>query len=117
MSDVLDEIINRLKQKAKTFPQMLKTNSLCCIEFPMCCSECKELCATEQWVRLEDVKEAIQQLKQNYVLIPRKKKCNDSEIFGSCRGKTHNYAYGAVLCKYYVNGFCKHPNSKYGKSC
>jgi len=47
--------------------------------------------------------------------LQKMKKCNDSEIFGSCKGKTHNYAYGAVLCKYYVNGFCIHPSPKYGK--
>ena len=112
MSDVWRELVERLKQKAKFAQDICHAISETWRSW-----ELREKLEMEEWVRLEDVKEAIQQLKQNYVLIPRKKKCNDSEIFGSCRGKTHNYAYGAVLCKYYVNGFCKHPNSKYGKSC
>ena len=57
MSDVWKELEESFKQKAKLIKD--------CIVFPMC--------GWGEVVKLEDVKEAIQQLKQNYVLIERKK--------------------------------------------
>ena len=50
MSDVWRELEERLKQKTKTDIQIYGQSTF----------------SNELWVRLEDVKEAIQQLKQNY---------------------------------------------------
>ena len=47
-SDVFDEIISRLKEKTKTDIQIYGQSTF----------------SNEQWVKLEDVKSAIQQLKQ-----------------------------------------------------
>jgi len=52
-----NEIIERLKQKAKLIKD--------CIVFPMC--------GWGEVVRLEDVLSILQQLKQNYVVIPKEK--------------------------------------------
>jgi len=71
--DIFNEILSRLKQKAKTFPQMLETNNSSCAGFPMHCLECKELCATELWVRLEDVKKELKKLQENHIIIEKKK--------------------------------------------
>jgi len=56
MSDVFDEVISRLKQKARLRKSVPFKNA------PL-----------EEWVRLEDVESAIEQIKRNYVLIPKEK--------------------------------------------
>ena len=61
MSDVFDEIVSKLKQKAKTRFMLQQT------------FEEEHVTAKEEWVRLDDVKEAIQQIKRDYYLVPRKK--------------------------------------------
>ena len=69
MSDIFGEVIERLKQKAWEpfeLPQWVLYRS--------------------KWVRLEDVKEAIQQLRQNYALIPKKKlmkKLAEIKLYGT----------------------------------
>ena len=67
MSDVFDEMVERLKQKAKTRFELQQT------------FEEEHVIAKEEWVRLEDVKEAIQQIKQNYVLVPKEQICKPIE--------------------------------------
>ena len=57
MSDVWRELEERLKQKAKTDIQIYGQSTF----------------SNELWVRLEDVKEAINQLKQKYVLVSKEK--------------------------------------------
>ena len=57
MSDVFDEMVERLKQKAKTRFELQQT------------FEEEHVTAKEEWVRLEDVESAIQQIKQNHVLV------------------------------------------------
>ena len=59
MSDVWRVLEERLKQKAKGTDIIYYKHMK------------GELHAHVKWVRLEDVKEAIQQLKQNYVLIKK----------------------------------------------
>jgi len=58
LSDIWSELEERLKQKAKTTNWIYETYF-----------RTEDLHALTEWVRLEDVKEAIQQLKQNYVLV------------------------------------------------
>ena len=68
MSDVLDEIISRLTQKAKNLTQIEyelnrmydKTRTIERLE------EVDREFRKIKWVRLEDAKKAIQQLRQNY---------------------------------------------------
>ena len=84
MSDVFDEIISKLKQKAKSGVNILEEveNSdftiICRFsdnidECLSCrCSGCKWK-EEKKWVRLDDVKEGIQQIKRDYYLVPRKK--------------------------------------------
>jgi len=69
--DIFDKIKSKLKQKAKTFPQMLEANNSSCAGFPMHCLECKELCATELWVKLEEVLKILKELKEQYDLVPK----------------------------------------------
>ena len=72
MSDVFDEIISRLKQKAKSYLQI--TLEIAKEVDVAKAEEGKEPKVKEpKWVRLEDVKEAIQQLKQKYVLVEKEK--------------------------------------------
>ena len=56
MSDVLDEIVSKLKQKAFQH-----------YELP------RWILRRHEWVKLEDVEEAIQQIKQKHVIIEKKK--------------------------------------------
>ena len=86
MVDVWSELEEGLKQKAETPAEILgvkkyKDDRICQIH---CIGKCPgEPCGyfKEKWVRLEDVKEAIQQLKQNYIVI-EKKKFKDEIVFG-----------------------------------
>ena len=64
MSDVLDELERKLKQKAK-FGSDIKQAILDAWR----CYELQNALELEEWVRLEDVKAILQQLKQKYVLI------------------------------------------------
>jgi len=72
LSDVFDEIISKLKQKAKNSEEISESfqskDFVDLIDTP-----------PELWVRLEDVKEAIQQIKQNYVLVPKEQICKPIE--------------------------------------
>jgi len=70
MSDVWRELEEKLKQKAKLIKD--------CTVFPMC--------GWGEVVRLEDVEEAINQLKQNYALISKKKlmeKLAEIKLYGT----------------------------------
>ena len=60
-NNIFNEIISRIKQKAKGTDIIYYKHMK------------GELHAHVKWVGLEDVKEAIQQLKQNYILIERQK--------------------------------------------
>ena len=81
MNDVFDEVISRLKQKAKSGFEVIDISDRLgetCNAFNMDVDRCYqcldrncEFFNNKQWVRLEDVKEAIQQLKQNYVLVEK----------------------------------------------
>ena len=97
MSDVLDEIISKLKQKAKSGVNILEEveNSdftiICRFsdnidECLSCrCSGCKWK-EEKKWVRLEDVKAILEQIKQNYVLISKKelkKKLAEIKFYGT----------------------------------
>ena len=64
MSDVWRELMERLKQKAKFAQDICHAISEAWRSW-----ELQEKLEMEEWVRLEDVKEAIQKLKQNYVLV------------------------------------------------
>ena len=79
MSEVFDEVMSRLKQKAKTTNWIYETYF-----------RTEDLHALTEWVRLEDVKEAINQLTQKYVLIPKEK-------LKSILIKVHNHPE-EVLC-------------------
>jgi len=68
MSDVFDEVISRLKQKAKFAQDICQTVSEAWRSW-----ELQEKLEMEEWVRLEDVESAIEQIKRNYVLIPKEK--------------------------------------------
>ena len=72
MSDVFDEVISRLKQKAKSY---LEITLEIAKEVDVAKAEKgKEPKVKEpKWVRLEDVESAIEQIKRNYVLIPKEK--------------------------------------------
>ena len=61
MSSAFDEITSRLKQKAKTAWQIHYN-----VNFSF---KPIEYFKNETWVRLEDVESAIQQIKQDYVLV------------------------------------------------
>ena len=65
MSDVFDEIIIKLKEKAKTPEEAL--HILANEKLQKFYKNYKN----KEWVRLEDVESAIQQLKQNYVLVSK----------------------------------------------
>jgi len=84
LSDVFDKIVERLKQKAKSgFEVVDKSEALGNVPATVCdvayvCRECtdKDVCpfiTEKQWVKLEDVEEAIQQIKQKHVIIEKKK--------------------------------------------
>ena len=89
MSDVFDEVMSRLKQKAKSY---LEITLEIAKEIDVAkAEEGKEPKVKEsKWVRLEDVKEAINQLTQKYVLIPKEK-------LKSILIKVHNHPE-EVLC-------------------
>ena len=73
MSDVWKELEERLKQKAKSEAEIQNSYLIFEDEVPKCrgftVQELEKFLEKRKWVRLEDVKEAIQQLKQNYVLV------------------------------------------------
>ena len=69
MSDVFDEIISRLKQKAEAYEDIAW-------KFPLVFEGWKR---KEKWVRLKDVLSAIWQIKQNYVLVPKEQICKPIE--------------------------------------
>ena len=73
MSDVFDEIISRLKQKAvKQYKlhEMFEKTILT-----------KEYRTRELWVRLEDVLSELKKLQENHIII-EKKKFKDEIVFG-----------------------------------
>ena len=65
MSDVFDEVISRLKQKAKFAQDICHAISEAWRSW-----ELQEKLEMEEWVRLEDVQKLV---KEKYVLIPREK--------------------------------------------
>ena len=75
MSDVWKTLEERLKEKAKTTNEILAyihdlqefVNSKL-VNAKVLINKGKE-----EWVRLEDAKEAIQQLRQKYILIPKRR--------------------------------------------
>jgi len=69
LSDVFDEIISRLKQKAEAYEDIAW-------KFPLVFEGWKR---KEKWVRLKDVLSAIWQIKQNYVLVPKEQICKPIE--------------------------------------
>ena len=79
MSDVFDEIISNLKQKAKSDAEIKRCMHLTEEQMQMICKLPPEklqnyfdkLSEETKWVRLEDVESAIQQLKQNYDLVSK----------------------------------------------
>ncbi len=73
MSDVWSELEERLKQKAKTPEEAL--HILANEKLQKFYKNYKN----KEWVRLEDVKEAIRQIKQNYVLVPKEQICKPIE--------------------------------------
>ena len=97
MSDVFDEMVERLKQKAKSgFEVVDKSEALGNVPATVCdvayvCHECtdKDVCpfiTEKQWVRLEDVLKLLEQIKQNYVLISEKelkKKLAEIKFYGT----------------------------------
>ena len=96
MSDVWRELEERLKQKAKSGFEVIDISDRLgetCNAFNMDVDRCYqcldrncEFFNNKQWVRLEDVKEAIQQLRQNYALIPKKKlmeKLAEIKLYGT----------------------------------
>ena len=90
-----NEIIEKLKQKAKSgFEVVEKSEALGNVPATVCdvayvCYYCtdKDVCpfiTEQQWVRLEDVQELIEEIKQNYVLVSRKKlqeKLESNQLF------------------------------------
>lgn len=58
--EILKQIIERLKQKAKRFKE-ISVEGVSTLH--------QTVSTGEQWVRLEDVKAILQQLKQNYIVI------------------------------------------------
>ncbi|GEM_PF-3186588 len=74
MSDVFDEMVERLKQKAKTRFELQQT------------FEEEHVTAKEEWVRLEDVTQLLQKIKEKYALIPKKKlieKLAEIKLYGT----------------------------------
>jgi len=92
MSDVWRELEERLKQKAKTFAQIDYLRNLDLDKAVEHDLDPSQLCAINnkwmlsKWVRLEDVQKLIEQLKQKYVLIPKKKlmeKLAEIKLYGT----------------------------------
>ena len=50
--------LKTLLKKNSTFPEMVITNALCCARFPNC-QGCKEKCAIERWIKLEDLEKVL----------------------------------------------------------
>jgi len=81
MNDVWRELEERLKQKAKSLNELVEDSEKFQSFMERLASEQNidlfkvwtPLFKDNKWVRLEDVKEAIQQLKQNYIVIEKKK--------------------------------------------
>jgi len=74
LSDVFDEMVERLKQKAKTRFELQQT------------FEEEHVTAKEEWVRLEDVTQLLQKIKEKYALIPKKKlieKLAEIKLYGT----------------------------------
>ena len=78
MSDVFDEIISRLKQKAKSY---LKITLEIAKEVDVAKAEKgkEPKVKKPKWVRLEDVLKLLEQIKQNYVLVPKEQICKPIE--------------------------------------
>jgi len=75
MSDVWKGLEERLKQKAKTANEIIRVICVDHLGYSQYYIPCHDFSTKDkrEWVRLEDVKEAIQQLKQNYVLVEKSK--------------------------------------------
>jgi hypothetical protein len=72
MSDVWRDLIEEIRQKAKT-------------PYHICTDE-KLIGSIEKWVRVDDVLQAINQLKQNHVIIRKKKlkeKLAEIKLYGT----------------------------------
>ena len=70
MSDVWRELVERLKQKAKTDIQIYGQSTF----------------SNELWVRLEDVQKLIEEIKEKYALVPKKKlmeKLAEIKLYGT----------------------------------
>ena len=92
MSDVFDEIISRLTQKAKNLTQIEyelnrmydKTRTIERLE------EVDREFRKIKWVRLEDVQKLLQEIKEKYVLVSKEKFVH---LFGWLKGNI-NLNYG-----------------------
>jgi predicted Zn-ribbon and HTH transcriptional regulator len=80
LSDVWRELIEQLKQKAKT-------------PYHICTDE-KLIGSIEKWVRVDDVLQAINQLKQNYVLIDK-----ELTVFPNSCQACKNYNHQKLECR------------------
>ena len=85
MSDVWGELKERLKQKAKSYLEI--TLEIAKEVDVAKAEEGKEPKIKEpKWVKLEDVLETLKELKQNYVLIPKRKlmeKLAEIKLYGT----------------------------------
>ena len=75
MSDVFDKIMESLKQKTKTALEIIRNICVNRLGYLQYCVPCHDFSTKDerQWIRIEDVESAIQQLKQNYVLVEKSK--------------------------------------------
>jgi len=75
LSDVWQELVERLKQKAKTTNEILAYihDLQEFVDAGLADGRVLVDKGKEEWVKLEDVEEAIQQIKQKHVIIEKKK--------------------------------------------
>ena len=81
MSDVWKGLVERLKQKAKFAQDICHAISEAWRSW-----ELREKLEMEEWVRLEDVLNTLQEIRENYVLIPKKKlmeKLAEIKLYGT----------------------------------
>ena len=101
MSDVFDEIISKLKQKAKSDAEIKRCMHLTEEQMQMICKLPPEelqnyfdkLSEETKWVRLEDVLSILQQLKQNYVITKK-----DKSTLEDCPHAPEIMQYICLIC-------------------
>jgi len=75
MSDVLDEVVSRLKEKAKTANEIIRiicVNRLGYLQYYIPCHDFSTKDKRE-WIRLEDVKGTLEEILEAYVLVEKNK--------------------------------------------